>query len=614
MNTFLTYGLVACLALSSMTGITTKKVNATSTSASASTKTLTLTTERANVVTVSDAQEPVIDPAANVVAPTMTPVTAEEVTIALSDAHVMVNGKQAYTNPNAAVYLSNDIIYYEDKDAYESGNPYGEGTDADKHTAEEAAKHTVVNITKPGTYRISGKLSYGQIFVNVGKEETDKVTLILDGVDINCDVAPAVFFYKVYECDADATEETATNQVDTSDAGARVIIADGTTNNVSGSYVARIYKDNDQQKKLHKYDGAFYSRMSMEVDGGEKGDGILNIFADNEGLDTELHLTINGGNINISSGDDGINVNEDNISVFTMNGGSLNIFAGNGAEGDGIDSNGFIVINDGVVASFANPKSMDSGIDADKGIVINGGTVMGVGNMYDHLDADSKQGFAYFQFSESSEDLIVLTDTANRLMYACELPYNYGYIVLSTPDLTDGTYHLYKGGKLTETAQAGVYTYSGATQLQHGGQSQGGFGGPMGGGFDPASLATTLAGKEDMKVADVLAEFGDIPMQLPDEFKDMTVAEALQAFEERMNQERPQMPEGMTPPEGMEGMTPPEMPEGMEGMTPPEMPEGGMGGPGGHNLVGSTEEQSYDFVLSATSRGFTNVTSKTAEK
>ena len=57
----------------------------------------------------------------------------------------------------------------------------------------------------------------------------------------------------------------------------------------------------------------------------EDGSGVLNITADNEGLDTELHLTINGGNINITSGNDGINTNEDNVSVTTINDGVLNI-------------------------------------------------------------------------------------------------------------------------------------------------------------------------------------------------------------------------------------------------------------------------------------------------
>ena len=86
-------------------------------------------------------------------------------------------------------------------------------------------------------------------------------------------MAPAVIFYNVYECGS-ADTETAVKDVDTSAAGANVLIADGTVNNITGSYVARIYKPDSVElsedgtevvdsKKLHKYDGAFYSKMSM---------------------------------------------------------------------------------------------------------------------------------------------------------------------------------------------------------------------------------------------------------------------------------------------------------------------------------------------------------------
>ena len=186
---------------------------------------------------------------------------------------------------------------------------------------------------------------------------------------------------------AAAQTRTPLGTVDTSAAGANVLIADGTINNVTGSYVARIYDPDsvvlsedgmtvEDSEKLHKYDGAFYSKMSMNVDGGEAGTGVLNITADNEGLDTELHLTINGGTINITSGNDGINTNEDNVSVTTVNGGSVNIqVTGETGEGDGIDSNGWLVINGGAVTAAACSNSGDAGIDATMGITINGGTV-----------------------------------------------------------------------------------------------------------------------------------------------------------------------------------------------------------------------------------------------
>lgn len=371
----------------------------------------------------------------------------DAVKIILSDEVVFVNGEAAAAeaSESIAVYVSNDIIYYEDKDQYESGNPYGEGTDDDKHSAEEAAAHTVVNITKPGTYHVTGQLSAGQIFVNVGEEETDKVTLILDGVDITCTVAPAVMFYEVYECDADASEDTASYDVDTSNAGAKVIIADGSVNNVSGSYIARIYKDDEEEKKLHKYDGAFYSKMSMEMTGEELGDGILNITAQNEGLDTEMHLTINGGNININSLNDGINVNEDGISVCTINGGNLNIQSMDGEEGDGIDSNGWLVINGGTVIASSNPTSQDAGIDSDMGIYINGGTVIACGNMYDNVEAESAANTMVMQFMNGSKGNLTVKNESDEEVLSFDFIADYTNVVISSAELMEGTYHIYNG-------------------------------------------------------------------------------------------------------------------------------------------------------------------------
>ena len=86
-----------------------------------------------------------------------------ETVIALNGTGMNVTGPNSLT-----VFASNDIIYYEDRDTYESGNPYGEGNSADKHSAEEAAGHYVVNITRPGAYRITGTLPAGQIRIDLG--------------------------------------------------------------------------------------------------------------------------------------------------------------------------------------------------------------------------------------------------------------------------------------------------------------------------------------------------------------------------------------------------------------------------------------------------------------
>ena len=375
--------------------------------------------------------------------------------IILSDEVVTIQGEAATNDNTQSVYIANDIVYYEAGKDF----TYGEGTTEDEHSKEEADLHTVVHITKPGTYIVSGKLSNGQIAIDLGedakKEPEAVVNLVLNGADISCSVAPAVIFYNVYECGSKDVE-AATATVDTTAAGANVVIADGTVNNINGSYVARIYESvelNEEgtevidSKKLHKYDAAFYSKRSMNIYGGNEDTGVLNIKAENEGLDTELHLTLNGGNVNITSGNDGINTNEDNVSVTTINGGTLKIVVdGSTGEGDGIDSNGWLVINGGTVVAEACKSSMDAGIDSDKGIHINGGTVVATGNMLDHI-SESKQNYAVFNFAkkQSTGNVYTVKNDESEVIAECTPVNDFTYLIFSNSDLTEGTYTAWAG-------------------------------------------------------------------------------------------------------------------------------------------------------------------------
>ncbi len=427
----------------------------------------------------------------------------EETVIVLSDDGIAVNGTQAGTDPGSQVYLSNDIIYYEDRDTYESGNPYGEGTGQEKHSAEDAAAHTVVNIAQAGTYRIQGNLSRGQIKVDLGEGAANDpqavVTLILDEVDITCEVAPAILFLNVYECDQDWSVETADSLVDTSAAGANLVIADDSVSRVNGSHVARIYKDTDEEKKLWKQDGAIYSYMSMNVRGENTGTGSLYLTADNEGLDTELHLTIHSGNIHIYAQNDGINTNEDGVSVTTINGGNIHIIAGLGEEGDGIDSNGWLVINGGTVIASANPAA-DAGLDSDMGSFINGGTVVALGSAMDWAESDSKQVTMNLQFAsyQDSDSAIVIRDEEGQFVFAYdpsedevigEKIRKYMGAIISCSEFQVGdSYRVYIGGVIDGTEVTGVYdakgigSYEGGIQQAYTGtdvmrRPMGGFGG-----------------------------------------------------------------------------------------------------------------------------------------
>ena len=321
-------------------------------------------------------------------------------------------------NTDAACYIDHELYYYPELDStkfklvnydgeqewayyYEDGvnNEYIFSTlpsfhgilpNDMMHSSEEAEKYQVLHITKPGTYVLQGKW-LGQISIDLGdkdemfSDENAKVTIVLNGVDIDCSVAPCLVFNSVYECDNTWKEkETYSYDVDTANAGANIIIADNTVNNINGANIYRmlktIYKNEDSkdqvkvQKKLRKIDSPLYSYVSLNVNGEEKGNGILNIESSFEGLGTELHLTIFGGNININSLDDGINVNEDDVSVASFKGGNILINAANGQEGDGVDSNGFIVV-DGSNLTINNIRVPDNALDSATGIEYISGNI-----------------------------------------------------------------------------------------------------------------------------------------------------------------------------------------------------------------------------------------------
>ncbi|MBQ1995423.1 MAG: carbohydrate-binding domain-containing protein [Clostridia bacterium] len=462
------------------------------------------------------------------------PVQYDATEVSLSDEGIKVNGFTASTDSSEDVYIANDIVYYEDGKDF----TYGEGTEKDAHSKAEAEAHTVVHITKAGTYLLEGKLSKGQIAVDLGEDAKENpeavVTLILGGVDITCDVAPGVIFYNVYECGNTDTEK-ATKDADTSNAGANVIIADGSINTVNGSYVERIYDQDtivfnedktevEDAKKLHKYDGAFYSKMSMNIDGEKENSGVLNINASNEGLDSELHLAINGGSINISSGNDGINTNEDGVSVTTINGGTLRIrVTGETGEGDGIDSNGWLVINGGTVVAEACSQSADAGIDSDMGIHINGGTVIATGSMLDRVEADG-QNYAVFSFAEKQNEntSIILKNEAAETVREFMPENAYSTLIYSSPDLTAGTYTLWSGDK----------------QLLRYGSGFGGHGRP-----DMMPEGTKPEGE---------------PPEMPEGFEP---PEGFEVPENDLSQSRPQKPDGEMPPMGQKPHEDAERPE-----------------------------------------------------
>ena len=320
------------------------------------------------------------------------------------------------------------------------------------HSESEAYSNPVLHITRPGTYRLKGTW-HGQIWVDIPdksvnssiktkKDPEAKVALILDGIEVSCDVAPALVFKKVYEATNDIGLDSET-AVSTSDAwktlasklyddegdifaGALVVIASGSTNTFSGTNVARLNEltiNGDDgysathvgtyvkaQEKMYKLDAAFHSRMTMMI-GLEDGasSGTLNIISNYEGLDSEMHMLIDSGTVNVTADDDGVNVNEDNVSIFDMEDGSLTISS---SGGDGIDSNGYVVINGGSLTITAGSSRQgsagESGIDADKSVYIYNESA------YTWKAANADGGSGSEPPTESEETVETHSDTITR--------------------------------------------------------------------------------------------------------------------------------------------------------------------------------------------------------
>ena len=538
--------------------------------------------------------------------PPSSPNTAvKEMALVLSDSTVTLDGTAIASDAAGAVTLSNDIVYYQAG----KGQEYGEGTQKDEHSTEEAAAHKVVTIRQPGTYRVSGSLSAGQLAVDLGedaqKEPNAVVTLVLDGVDITCTVAPAVIFYRVFECDTDwvayDNEEvdayTGSSTMDTSAAGANIILADDSVNHINGSYVARIYKEGTT-KKLHKYDGAFYSRMSMNISGESAGTGTLNIQAENEGLDSELHLTINSGIINIKAENDGVNTNEDGVSVTTINGGTIQINAGLGEEGDGIDSNGHLVINGGAVYTMANQRTPDGGIDADGDILINGGYLVAVGTRNDAVSDRSAQPLMELSFASTlpAGSVIEVTDPQNNTMVSFTTEKTAQAITFSSPQLQKNVAYTLK--------------VDGVVQ-QYTGNSAGGFGGfgGFGGGFGDFGNFEGFGNFGGGQHPEGNGTFPEMP-NMPNGFGG-------ESFTPPNGMEMPNMkfPDGMQRPEGMpewNGQGKPEngrFPGGMN--MPADFPGQNPGNPFENQQP--TGEGSTEFVITDMIHSFSGISDSVAE-
>ena len=295
-----------------------------------------------------------------------------------------------------------------------------------------------ISITQGGTYILSGTLN-NQISVSV----SEQIVLVLNGVNIKSNTH-GIIILKAPEIDQTNPLNTSSFSVNLDNVGAKIIIADGSENTVNAG-------------KGGQYDGAIHSCVSFLIGGETKGDGVLNVVGSGEGVETDMHLFINGGIIRIVGNDDAISANNENKSIVYVKSGKLFINGGLGQEGDGIDSNGWIIVDGGEIVSSAK-AGMDSGLDSDH-TRINGGIVMAVGSALDYATNECKQPTMNLVFTgnvEPSSVLSIKDSDGNEIMsYSANTAdfisgsqrKTYFAAIVSHPSFKSGqTYHLFLDG------------------------------------------------------------------------------------------------------------------------------------------------------------------------
>ncbi|MBR6967158.1 MAG: carbohydrate-binding domain-containing protein [Ruminococcus sp.] len=199
---------------------------------------------------------------------------------------------------------------------------------------------SVITVTGAGDFIFSGTLSNGQIVVKTGAAATeDKVTIVLNGVDINNTSGPAIFIDEAKRCTVKPKE--------------------GSVNYISS----------DVEKKGNTDTGAIFSNDTIRL----KGNGELNITATaSHGINSDDDVIIESGTYNINSRKSGIIANDD----ITINEGTISIKAGT----NGIKSKGTLNVNGGYTEISGGTKEEKSSIFAARSFSYKKGYLYAAGN------------------------------------------------------------------------------------------------------------------------------------------------------------------------------------------------------------------------------------------
>ncbi len=195
-----------------------------------------------------------------------------------------------------------------------------------------------VTISAAGTYRLTGKLSDGQVVVAAGEE--DVVRIILDGVDLGSSTGSPFVVQSANE--------------------AIVYLADGTTNTLQDG---ASYTDQGEDSP----NATLYSMADLTI----AGSGSLTVNGRyKDGVVSKDGLVLAAGNVTVDAADDGIRGKDYTVlldGAYTVTAGGDGVKSDNEAD----EGRGWLLVSGGALTV----KAGDDGVKAFNQLTVAGGTV-----------------------------------------------------------------------------------------------------------------------------------------------------------------------------------------------------------------------------------------------
>ena len=242
-------------------------------------------------------------------------------------------------------------------------------------------------------------------------------------------------------------------------------------------------------------DDGVHADDNLQVDGG-----TIDIKKCCEGLEG-VHITLNDGDISIVASDDGINAadgssssgmgmggfgggqasSSDSSVLLTINGGNIFVNAG----GDGLDSNGNIVMNGGNVTVIGPTSDGDTALDFDGAFTINGGVLMAFGSsgmLETPISAQNGCCIVTTLGTVSANSAFSLMDSSGNVIMSYTPTKNYASAIVYSSDIKNGSTYTVTAGSTTQSITVNSNVTTNGVSGGFGGGQNGGFGGGQRGG------------------------------------------------------------------------------------------------------------------------------------